>query len=74
MYLTKNQQPEPMKKPSNAISAKQYQQEVAALATKDKPTQAQFLALQALFDYFNAKLFDNKLPQCILNLQRHKKS
>ena len=35
-----------------------------------KPTSEQFLAYQAAFDYFNAALFDGRLPPCVLNFSR----
>ncbi len=38
---------------------------------KDAPTEAQFGALQKMFDYFNAELFDGKLGHVMLNLSRH---
>jgi predicted SprT family Zn-dependent metalloprotease len=44
--------------------------QVQALA----PTEAQFKAYQAMFDYFNKALFEGKLPACLLNLSRANKS
>lgn len=35
-----------------------------------QPTAEQFGAFQAAFDYFNERLFENRLPGCILNLSR----
>jgi len=38
------------------------------------PTEEQFLALNGAYQYFNRKLFNNKLPGCILNFSRKKKT
>ena len=38
--------------------------------TPTAPTTAQFGAYQAMFDWFNRKLFDDKLPRVILNFSR----
>jgi hypothetical protein len=38
------------------------------------PTEAQFKAFQGLFDYFNERLFEGKLPAVILNLSRMNKA
>lgn len=42
----------------------------AALA----PTEAQFKALQSIFDYFNERLFNAELPHILLNLSRKSKA
>lgn len=39
-----------------------------------KVTTEQFKAVQAAFDYFNAVLFNNELPQVMLNFSRHNKA
>ncbi len=39
-----------------------------------KPTQAQFAAYQQIFDYFNQRLFDNRLPDCMLSFSRRRRS
>ena len=39
-----------------------------------KPTQAQFAAYQKVFDYFNQRLFDNSLPDCMLSFSRRRRS
>src|SRR5271166_3343592 len=36
-----------------------------------KPTIEQWGQYQAAFDYFNKRLFDGQLPNCILNFSRH---
>lgn len=38
------------------------------------PTKIQFEAYQNLFDYFNQKLFEGKLPQVLLNFSRKSKA
>ena len=38
-----------------------------------RPTQAQFEAYQKIFDYFNRRLFDDKLPDCMLRFNRRGK-
>lgn len=40
------------------------------MAEKPKPTPEQFETYQRLFDYFNAELFNNRLPSVILNFSR----
>ena len=35
-------------------------------------TAKQFNTLEDLFDYYNEALFDNELPDCLVNLSRHK--
>jgi len=35
-------------------------------------TKIQYTDLDDAFQYFNKKLFDNKLPDCLITLQRHK--
>lgn len=35
-----------------------------------EPTKEQFDAYQKMFNYFNQKLFDDSLPQCLLNFSR----
>jgi hypothetical protein len=37
-----------------------------------KPTQTQFSAYQQVFDYFNSRLFDNSLPNCMLSFTRRR--
>jgi len=39
-----------------------------------KPTKAQFEAYQGMFEYFNDELFDNTLPNIILNFSRKGKN
>jgi predicted SprT family Zn-dependent metalloprotease len=39
-----------------------------------QPTEAQFKAFQAMYDYFNERLFEGKLPACLLNLSRANKA
>lgn len=41
-------------------------------AVKLTPTEEQFSALTGAFKYFNERMFDNKLPHCILNFSRKK--
>jgi hypothetical protein len=40
-------------------------------ATSTDPTRDQWAAYTRAFDYFNAELFDDELPHCILNFSRH---
>lgn len=42
--------------------------------TKDFPTTNQWRSYQGAFDYFNATLFNNELPRCILNFSRRRNS
>jgi len=37
------------------------------------PTKEQYNTYQSMYDYFNAKLFKNELPNCILNFSRKNK-
>ena len=37
---------------------------------KTKPTFEMYSELQTAFDHFNRILFDNKLPECMITLQR----
>lgn len=46
----------------------------AESATTYRPSREQWDALQAQFHFFNAALFENKLPEPILNMSRHAKS
>jgi predicted SprT family Zn-dependent metalloprotease len=46
----------------------------AASATTYRPSREQWDALQAQFHFFNAALFEGKLPEPILNMSRHAKS
>ncbi len=39
-----------------------------------KPTAQAYAELQHAFDHFNGRLFDGQLPQCLLTLQREKKT
>lgn len=39
-----------------------------------RPTDDTYAELQTAFDHFNAELFDNRLPPCLLTLQREKKT
>jgi len=41
---------------------------------KDKITEQQYLDFQAAFDFFNAQLFADSLPQVLVTLQRHAKA
>ncbi len=43
-------------------------------ALDNQPSAAQMEAFQGLFDYFNEKLFGNRLPACILNFSRDHKA
>jgi hypothetical protein len=36
----------------------------------NKPTDQAYEELQCAYDYFNEKLFDGKLPPCLITLQR----
>ncbi|PCI19096.1 hypothetical protein COB64_04275 [Candidatus Wolfebacteria bacterium] len=36
------------------------------------PTAGQYISYQSAFDYWNMKLFENTLPNCILNFDRHR--
>lgn len=36
-------------------------------------TKKQYSDLDSAYDYFNKKLFENKLPECLITLQRHPK-
>lgn len=36
------------------------------------PTQTVYSELHGAYDYFNERLFDGKLPPCIISIQRHK--
>lgn len=42
--------------------------------SKDAPTKTQYSNLQAAYDYFNRKLFDGALSQCLLVFGRDQKS
>jgi len=35
------------------------------------PTEETYAELQLAYDFFNAKLFNHKLPPCLITLQRH---
>ncbi len=37
-----------------------------------KLTQAEYAAYNQAYDYFNTRLFDGKLPTCLITLQRHR--
>ena len=37
-----------------------------------KPTRETYIRLEEAYDFFNEKLFDNKLPPCVLTLQRQR--
>lgn len=39
-----------------------------------KPTHETYSELQQAYDFYNAELFDNQLPACLLTLQREKKT
>lgn len=39
-----------------------------------KPTKDTYSELQTAFDHFNKALFESKLPECLITLQREKKS
>jgi len=39
-----------------------------------KPTQTQFSAYQKIFDYFNKKLFEDNLPDCMPSFSRRRQS
>lgn len=39
-----------------------------------KPTQDTYSELQQAYDFYNAELFENQLPACLLTLQREKKT
>jgi SprT-like family len=39
-----------------------------------KPTQTQFAAYQKIFDFFNKRLFDNSLSDCMLGFSRRRNS
>jgi predicted SprT family Zn-dependent metalloprotease len=39
-----------------------------------KPTQEAYTELQDAYDFFNARLFDSQLPECLITLQREKRS
>lgn len=43
---------------------------VTQILNNTSPTTDQFTAYQAAYDYFNSKLFDNKLKRCFLNFSR----
>ena len=38
------------------------------------PTVETYAELQAAFDHFNARIFDGKLPACLITLQRNKRT
>lgn len=40
----------------------------------DRPTPQTYAELQQAFDFFNDRLFDGKLPPCLLTLQREKRT
>ena len=44
------------------------------LSIASKPTEQAYAELQCAFDHFNGRLFDGQLPQCLLTLQREKKT
>jgi predicted SprT family Zn-dependent metalloprotease len=44
------------------------------MSSTKKPTNEAYGELERAFDVFNAALFDNKLPKCLLTLQREKNS
>jgi SprT-like family len=44
-----------------------------AINVDTDPTRGQFLAYTAAYDYFNKRLWDGKLPRCILNFSRKTK-
>lgn len=39
-----------------------------------KPTETTYDELQIAYDYFNENLFDSQLPDCLITLQREKKT
>lgn len=47
---------------------------LAKQPNKIKPTAQAYAELQQAFDHFNIRLFEGKLPQCLLTLQREKKT
>jgi predicted SprT family Zn-dependent metalloprotease len=42
------------------------------IANSFQPTEQTYNSLLVAYDYFNAKLFDNQLPTCLVTLQRKK--
>lgn len=46
----------------------------AAIINSSTPTQQVYAELQQAFEHFNLTLFDGTLPQCLLTLQREKKT
>lgn len=44
------------------------------MSNSSKPTATAYAELQQAFDHFNDRLFDGQLPQCLLTLQREKKT
>ncbi len=46
---------------------------IALGSSQSKPTFDMYGFVQAAFDHFNERLFDNELPQCLLTFQREKK-
>ena len=45
-----------------------------AINVDTDPTRGQFLAYTAAYDYFNRRLWDGKLPRCLLNFSRKSKA
>lgn len=39
-----------------------------------KPTVKTYAELQLAYDTFNARLFDGQLPECLITLQREKRT
>ncbi len=44
------------------------------MTTKITPTKEVYAELQQAYDHFNTVLFDSKLPECLITLQREKKT
>jgi len=40
----------------------------------ERPTTVQYTGLQQAYDYFNEKLFDGKLEQCVITLRPYGKA
>ena len=44
------------------------------MKTAIRPTEQTYNELQRAYDWFNVRLFDNKLPPCLITLQRNKRT
>lgn len=44
----------------------------AAAEQKESKTMRQFGTMSSIYDYYNEKLFGGQLPQCLVNMSRHK--